>query len=255
MEKKKRKNRKPLIVVAMLLMVALVVGMGAMTYSRYVSSFNPGAQTATAAKWGFVVNANANSLFGTQYGEDNADSKATVDETGNIVVSASSKTVAPGTNGSMTISINGTAEVRAKLTFTATVTSEILLKTTALGGTEYRPIVWTLKDGETTLKTGTDLEDVLSGFAGATIEAGDPLTNNYVLSWDWAWSEDEAISIKDTIIGVKAANATWSDAVGATLLADGTALSTKITSAEYANVANVQPTLAFSITVKLEQIQ
>ena len=53
MEKKNRKNRKPLIVVAMLLMVALVVGLGAMTYSRYVSSFNSGTQQATAAKWGF----------------------------------------------------------------------------------------------------------------------------------------------------------------------------------------------------------
>ena len=50
---KSRKNKKMLVAVAMILMIALVAGMGAMTYSKYITSGTTGEQTATAAKWGF----------------------------------------------------------------------------------------------------------------------------------------------------------------------------------------------------------
>ena len=57
-------TKKHLTIVAVVLMVALVVGMGAMTYARYISSYDSGEQIATAAKWGFVVNADTTNLFG-----------------------------------------------------------------------------------------------------------------------------------------------------------------------------------------------
>ena len=62
MKNKTRNNkRKPLLVVALVLMVALVLGMGAMTYSRYISTaeMDDGKTTATVAKWGYVVTINA----------------------------------------------------------------------------------------------------------------------------------------------------------------------------------------------------
>ena len=253
MEKKKRKNRKPLIVVAMLLMVALVVGMGAMTYSRYVSSFNSGEQTATAAKWGFVVNANTTKLFGTQYGEDNTDNKATVDETGNIVVKASAdgKVVAPGTTGSMTFSISGTAEVRAQLTVDVTVISEI-----AYGS--YLPIKWTLTTGGTPVGTAnnTSLADVLSSLEttpvpiapGTSIATG----GDYVLTWEWAWSDVESDNINDTIIGI-ASTGTYDDTTKSIRLADGSTFGEVVTTQGAFDA--IETTLAFELSIKLEQIQ
>ena len=62
------RNKKFLTVMAMVLMVAMVVGMGTMTYARYVTSAsmtNP--ESATAAKWGYVLSINSENLFGKQY--------------------------------------------------------------------------------------------------------------------------------------------------------------------------------------------
>ena len=69
-------KKKSLVIIAMVLMVALVVGMGAMTYSRYVSTTDVPAQNATAAKWGFVVTANTSGLFGDAYSFDTSVSQA-----------------------------------------------------------------------------------------------------------------------------------------------------------------------------------
>lgn len=248
MEKKNRKNRKPLIVVAMLLMVALVVGMGAMTYSRYVSSFTTGEQTATAAKWGFVVNANTTNLFGKNYEVTGTNVATPTTETTGVVVKASSNTVAPGTSGSMTFAIDGTAEVRAQLTVDLTVTSEI-----AYG--DYKPIQWTLKKGSTEVATSTSLATVLNSLvttpvvieAGATIDGG-----AYELSWSWAWSEDETISIKDTIIGIKASDSTYAN-VDDIRLANGATLGEVVTTQGAFDA--IKTVLAFELSIKLEQIQ
>ena len=64
----KTKNKKLFMVVAIVLMLGLVAGMGAMTYSRYATKYDAPPQSATAAKWGFVVTANAENLFGVKNG-------------------------------------------------------------------------------------------------------------------------------------------------------------------------------------------
>ena len=61
------KNKKFLVIIATVLMACLVVGMGAMTYSRYISTTELPAQSATAAKWGYVITADASNLFGSDY--------------------------------------------------------------------------------------------------------------------------------------------------------------------------------------------
>ncbi|MBO5215433.1 MAG: hypothetical protein J6B79_04525 [Clostridia bacterium] len=249
MEKKKRKNRKPLIVVAMLLMVALVVGMGAMTYSRYVSSFNSDVQQATAAKWGFVVNANANNLFGTQY---KGTTLATVNGSGDVVVKANSSPatniVAPGTTGYITINITGVAEVKAELTVTATDVAEIAYL-------DYKPVVWTLYNDTTPVVENTTLADALSKIEGTEIPAGTPADYKYKLEWKWVLGDagNTTNNIKDTIIGIKASGADYDD-VADTLLADGTKLSTKVTSeGDYTD--DIQTVLKFNLSIKLEQVQ
>jgi hypothetical protein len=62
------KKKKSLVFVATALMLCLVVGMGAFTFAKYITSGNTN-QKATAAKWGFVVNVDADNLFGTKYGD------------------------------------------------------------------------------------------------------------------------------------------------------------------------------------------
>ncbi len=252
MEKKNRKNRKPLIVVAMLLMVALVVGMGAMTYSRYVSSFNSGDQTATAAKWGYVVSANTTNLFGDQYKKDGANATAKVDGSGAVVVDAvgTAKVVAPGTKGSMTISVNGVAEVLARLTFSATVSSAISFDT-------YMPIQWTVSDGTTT-KTGTDLKTTLESFTPAeALTPGTEISTDYTISWEWLLDNganaDEIATNnkKDTIIGFKAAEKDWDD-IDDARLADNSLVSSFTDSTKY---GEIETTLTFSIIVTVQQVQ
>ena len=115
MKNKSRKSKKLLVVVAVILMLGLVVGMGAMTYSRYVTSGST-AQTATAAKWGFVVTVSADDLFASDYTKADGASLATKATGTGVAVHASTtgtNLVAPGTTGSMTITISGSAEVLA----------------------------------------------------------------------------------------------------------------------------------------------
>lgn len=250
MEKKNRKNRKPLIVVAMLLMVALVVGMGAMTYSRYVSSFNSGVQQATAAKWGFVVTANTENLFGKNYkvtGTNVATPTATAD---GVVVKATSdaNVVAPGTSGSMTFSISGQAEVKANFKIAISGIQEIVYN-------GYKPIKWTLKkDGNPVVTNNDSLATTLASLTTATtINPGVPVEGgSYELSWSWAWSEDETISINDTIIGIASAG-TYDDATKAIRLADGSTFGEKIDSQGAFDA--ILTKLSFQIAITIEQVQ
>ena len=61
------KGKKFLTMAATSLMACLVAGMGAMTYSKYITSDNTGTQQATAANWGFVVTVNADDLFASSF--------------------------------------------------------------------------------------------------------------------------------------------------------------------------------------------
>ena len=257
MEKKKRKNRKPLIVVAMLLMVALVVGMGAMTYSRYVSSFNSGTQQATAAQWGYVVTANADSLFGEDY---SGTGLAVVNNGGaNLVVSASEadkNVVAPGTTGSMTITVSGQAEVLAKLTISVGADpTTIDLKGTKTGAEfTYNPVVWSVKKNTGAAQTGTNLGTLLATLVANTYYDANStaLNDTYTISWSWAYNDsDNVICAKDTIIGYAAAGKTYAQVENA-LLADGKKVSDYVTSDDYDKIVTE---LSFSISVKLEQVQ
>ena len=239
MKNNQRKNKKSLVLVAMILMIGLVAGMGAMTYSKYITTHTTETQTATAAKWGFVITADATELFGTVYNEEDSDTFATVTETGNIVVKASStaKVVAPGTKGSMTFTISGTAEVLAK--FTLTIDADKLIHF----NDDYYPIVWKLSDG-TDEVTSTELATLsLAGY----IDAGDTTTRTFTLSWEWAF--DQGKNDLDTVIGLYS-NYKATDADTIALI--NTAAGTTVTAEQ---LTNSSYDLEFAIVASVEQVQ
>lgn len=248
-ERKNNRSKAVIIIVAMLLMVALVVGMGAMTYSKYITSGTTGDQTATAAKWGFVVTVNANNLLGKNYDKGTGD-LATIVTSEGVAVKASSSTnvVAPGTTGSMTITISGSAEVLAKLSISSTsAISEIHFG-------DYYPVVWTLTEGSSTIARGK-LETVIAKLkttdTDANLTPGTTYEKNYTLTWEWAFSNDEATSVKETLIGYKAAEKGYDDIkdlyVGTTQLSSIVA-----TSDDYGAIVTK---MSFDLTVSVEQIQ
>lgn len=212
MKNKTRNNkRKPLLVVALVLMVALVLGMGAMTYSRYIStdSMDPDKTTATVAKWGYVVTINADNMFGEEYNNnivattnENNDVRAVVEYDGNNKL-----IVAPGTGGSMTITVNGEADVLAQLSIdVANDYKDISLKEDEQ---PYNPIKWTLKKqigngAETEVVKDKTLAELVTELGKCTqvIKAGETINNiTYTISWVWDIDgNDDA----DTVLGLAA---------------------------------------------------
>lgn len=251
------KNKKFLVIIATALMACLVVGMGAMTYSRYITTGNTGEQSATAAQWGFVVTVNANNLFSSDYKSNGTGVSATSDGSGAVVVDGTgdAKVVAPGTKGEMKITISGKAEVRAKLTIeqvAGTTLKEIFYDS-------YYPVVWTLKEGESVIKTGK-LSEVIDELTGTTdtLEPGTTYTKSYTLSWEWAFEAgaDDATklqnNVKDTLIGNKAVGTDWAKL-------NGTYIKTHQLGATegaiYTAVDGINTTMAFSLSVSVEQVQ
>lgn len=263
---KTRKNKKLLVVVAMVLMIGLVAGMGAMTYSKYITTSSVPAETATAAKWNYVLSANATNLFGTQYKEGNADTVATTNEDGTVVVrsSSSAKVVAPGTSGSMTITVSGESEVLAQFKMQMTCT-EIKCAT-------YAPIKWTLKKGEGALVTDVTLAEFLTKLNEQTVIAewntnAFKFATTYTISWKWALTEPTDATTKttcmyDTLIGYKAAGAAWNTG-------DGIKVSTLVgatgeTFAEFATEngvtyeggsSNIVTSMTIDFSATIEQVQ
>ncbi len=243
--KKIMKNKKLVMILAMVLMVSLVVGMGAMTYAKYVSSYEVETYTATAAKWGFVVTTNTREMFATAYGEDDANENATIDENGNIVIrvdSSAGDIVAPGSTGYLLIETSGVAEVKAKMTFNFTVAQTIS------DGAGYNPIQWAIVESGNAPADG-DWKTVV---AGGTITQefdlapGATAPGNYELHWRWAFSTSPENDQKDTVIGMKAENATVTPA--AVKAATGMTIDDEA-------LAKYTTAIEFTGTVKVEQVQ
>lgn len=258
---KSRKNKKILVAVAMVLMIALVAGMGAMTYSKYITTSSAPSQTATAAKWNYVVSADATNLFGAAYKEGNADTVATTNEEGIVVVQASStaNVVAPGTSGSMAITVNGESQVLAQFKMTMTCTE--------IECADYAPIKWTLKKGDGTLVADdVTLTEFLTALNAQTVKATWDATAEaykfataYTISWEWALTDPidaatQTTCMYDTLIGYKAADAEWASvqhvigATGETFAAFATA-----EGVNYEEDIVTTMTIEFSATI--EQVQ
>ncbi len=226
-ETKRNTSKRSLLLVALLLLVA-VFTFGGYTLSKYISTQTSGEQSATVAKWGYTVTADASGLFGEKY--DNTGSVTAGSD--NISVSASGKTLAPGTKGSMTFGISGTAEVLANINFKLTG-NDVELKLE--DGTSYLPVEYTLKwsDKEISSRKLSDIEkyvqnilenpeitvDGLKSVESKTNVYKEPgneeLALSFTLEWNWAFTNNKGATgtsaeigydVLDTILGLYANN-------------------------------------------------
>ena len=209
----KKNTKKTATVVGMFGLLGLVLGMGGSTFAKYYASADAAAATATVAKFGLVVNANATNLWGTQYKA--GDTTATVNGTGAVVVEGASSVVAPGTSGSATFTVSGVSEVKAQLSLSIDVVSEIHLDT-------YYPMKWTC--GEQVGVKLADITDVTVDIPASS----STFTKEITLSWDWAFTGHDT---EDTILGQ---------------YANGTDLPAEYTAAE--------KTVKFTISASLTQV-
>lgn len=197
----KKDNRKSIFVIGLLLLLVAVIGFGGYTLSKYVTKKNASGK-ASVAKWGFTVSADAKNLLGSEYKYDGANS--TVNAGGDKVTvkanTSAGNIVAPGTTGSMTFTIGGTAEVKAAIAVDMKVTSDVVLKyktkTPEATLVEYYPVKWALKKtvGENTTtvvenRTLAQLKDDLAKL-NATVEAGADYANAATYTIEWAWDFD-----------------------------------------------------------------
>ena len=161
----RKNNKKTAVIVALLLALIALLCFGGYTFSKYVTS-GSGNGTANVAKWGYTASVDTTKLFGKEYKYDAAKAASTVDGTGaNLTVKADTANernlVAPGTAGSMTFTVGGQAEVRARLHMSLTPTKDVVLKIKKTGDaayTDYNPVKWTLKKGGATVAENVTLE-------------------------------------------------------------------------------------------------
>ena len=221
-----RKNIKGIIIGVSALLLAIIIGIASFSFAKYTNSDND-SNNATVGKWGYSITVNADNLFGKAYGDKNANNLVSVKANGtDIVTTAQTNVVAPGATGSMTISVSGNAEVYASLAVTVTA-QDIELNQT--GGSKYNPIKWTLSDGSSNLFEDVSTADLQTKFAqlNQTFAANTTVNKNYTLTWEWAFTGNDA---NDTILG-------------------------KIAAGETVDGYSANTTLSVEITVAIEQIQ
>lgn len=211
---------------ASFLLVAVLISTSAIsgTYAKYVTT-GSGSDSARVAKWGVEISGMASDLFSKTYAKDST--------TGIVnTVESTVKVVAPGTKNDegVTFSLTGTPEVAVKIDIVVTgaegaekATDVVLPAGTYTDWTQapytgtfklddvYKPVVFTLKSGAVTLKTGTlaEIETFLEGKtsewpAGTDLSKimGNDCTGTYTLTWAWAFDGNDKA---DTLLGNLAA--------------------------------------------------
>jgi len=247
-----KNSRRPLIIVSMALLLVVVLAMGGVTFAKYISTTGVHSNQANVAKWGFTMSVDATDLFNDKY-EAASDNLSVVADDGTVIVSADAdlNVIAPGSKGSMTFSIGGTAEVLSKITVDAECADIVLMEN---GTAVYKPVKWTLtRDGSVV----NSLEDVNITDIEEYIEAMDEeidanteysLDGTYVLSWEWAWSVDEATDAYDTALGMVNAGTKYVEA------ANGTGLDIVSGGAD-TKYAGTTCNISFQMKITIEQIQ
>lgn len=265
MEKSRNNNnsRRLMAIIAVVLMICLILAMGAITFAKYITSGTTGDQTATAAKWGFVVTVDATELLGKNYTDGDSDKLATVVTTDGVAVktTGAANVVAPGTTGYVTFTISGTAEVLAQLKINVgAISGKSAVEEIHVD--DYYPVKWTLKKGTEVVKVGeTELKDMklsdmntkLGTGVLETIEAGATVSpSTYTLSWEWALDGAD-VDAKDTAIGWKAAGKTYAEIEN--VFAGTKKFSDIITSNAETVYNNIIAQMSFNLTISVEQIQ
>lgn len=246
---KSRKKQRSMAIVAIVLMVCLVLALGTFTFAKYITSSSSGEQSATVANWDFTITVDTDQLFNDTYKIGEGETYATPKSTGSSISvkgsTADRKLLAPGASSSMTISINGKAETKSKLTI------GLKVGYTELQCGDYYPVVWTLKEQgqDQALATGklSAIENYLNGDSSAvTFDANTSVDKTYTLSWAWAYEGEGSDDKKDTAISVKANNTSE----------EYSEVSSKLDSSITEEIYNsIVATMSFELTISVEQVQ
>lgn len=216
MKKNKMMRLASVLMVLTLLSTSVIGG----TFAKYVTKADA-TDTARVAKWGVEVTAEGSELFSDAY------------ETGNKTVETSvvdKNLVAPGTknDSGVKFTLKGEPEVSVNVEITVDEVKDVFLKAgtyadmttgndkadTFAFGTDYYPVVFTLKNGAgTVLESGkmTDIEKYLEGLSGiyaantnlGSTEFNPNIDGEYVLTWAWDFptTENTERDQKDTLLG------------------------------------------------------
>ena len=197
-----KKNFAMRIAACLLVVTMLSLCMVSYTYAKYTTN-NTYSEEARVAKWGVVVTAadvdDVDDIFAKEYKSTDSD----------VVVSATSKVVAPGTSGTATIlTVSGAPEVATSVKATGVLT---LSDDWEVGTDFYCPIKFTI--------TSTNGPQVVNGLDytsaaafKAAVEAAianslnkeyapnTTLTDSVIVSWEWPF-EVTGNDAKDTALG------------------------------------------------------
>lgn len=205
----KKSNKKLLTVAALALLLGFVGYSGGSTFAKYVTSDTAAAQTATVAKWGVVVSAQAENLFSEQYFVTGSETLAAKSGTTLVVKGSSGNLVAPGTTGYATLQVSGTPEVNYYMDYKplGETTKDICIPADTVNGNEaYYPIKWQVVHAGTT-KTCTTISEVhdymKSQLNNRKVQAAgtEITTTSYTISWSWAFDNSANDNILDTYLG------------------------------------------------------
>lgn len=258
MEKKQENNKKrSIIVVAMILLLLLLIAFCGFTFAKYITSTTVDSQSATAAKWGFIVTADGTNLFKKEY------TKAAATEGGTAIklVGSSGNVVAPGTSGYVVFSVKGSAEVRAQINIALTNDKNISLKQ---GESEiYAPIVWNLYEKKaadadypsSAKETGT-LEDIQNALTASAIEIGTTVDSVYKLEWSWAFENpaNDNSDRYDSLIGWASQGAETYDNGNVVVSVSGDVISVEDKATATAGTYTATTEIELGLTISVEQV-
>ena len=269
-------NGKRIVLIMLAILLIAAIAFGAYTYSKYVTS-KDGSTSAPVAKWGFTVTMQPGDAdgdifgFSQYYSADGTAANAAAD----IIDGANGNVVAPGTKGSFTFSVDGTAEVQAKITADLTVTNDVAIVMEKSGETTtnftYNPVRFTLSklgegdqyeavDGGSDL-TLKELETKVEGLFtnDNTINPGENAqgAGTYKIEWAWAYESEsftagsvnlnkDNVNALDTLLG-KASSSNFTG-----LTDDKVTINGATYVCDVDNDAN-STTLAFSLKISVEQ--
>ena len=208
----------------MLVLVLLTSSVISGTFAKYVTS-DKAHDEARVAKWGVVVTAEDNTMFGSAYVSADGTVSATYNAATDSVhaENGTDYVVAPGTEGDLTsITIAGKPEVDVAVAYVGTVD----LNNWTVGGNFYCPLVFVIKDRdgnvEATIDGSTYAEEAVLESAIATYinnfsaeyEANTDLSSvedgSLNISWEWPFYISDDRDVKDTALGDAATAATIS---------------------------------------------
>ena len=183
----KQRGKKIDIFIVMIALLTVTVAISGVSFARYTTTAGTGdPDNARVAKWGFVIDVDADGMFADGSGTANV----TPDPNGLSVASEYTE-LFPNTEGTLLFSVCGNAAVAARISFVIPEDLEIICLKNAEGEVVYDPILWTLtKNGEEVVTRG-DLAAIRAALPELTVSANQDVNDSYELKWEWIFERGD----------------------------------------------------------------